>query len=334
MTMDAVLQDVLADLAGPTLLIGKNRQVLFANDAFRHLARLDPQAQPCSAFLAPTIPLASESCCWSVADRYLACGEPALWHLRAAGNACLPVLCVLRDIRVGTRTSVIALSLQAIVDGGAVHDMAAQHFSAMRQTLADDQAFALWLERYLRQQLGIGQLAWLSLGDAGRFANAAPLWHAVAEDIGRAMDSHPSAVRDSGVFDVVIERPRSKLGVVHVFAPSGGVAGPLLALSASGGGLDAAAVAMLRAAVDTVASPRALGAAAGVPHIESLALSAIEREVLKLTCGGRTDKEIARHRSVSVNTVRNQVRTLMLKLGVRKRTQLVALALHAHHDQA
>ena len=79
--------------------------------------------------------------------------------------------------------------------------------------------------------------------------------------------------------------------------------------------------------------PRARGVAAGVPHIEALALSAIEREVLKLTCGGRTDKEIARHRSVSVNTVRNQVRTLMLKLGVRKRTQLVALALHAHHDQ-
>lgn len=332
MAIATVLQDILADVAGPTLLIGKDRQVLFANDAFRHLARLDPQAQPCSAFLAPTIPLASESCCWSVADRYLACGEPALWHLRTAGK-CLPVLCALRDIRVGTRTSVIAVTLQVIVDGGAVHDLAARHFSAMRQKLADGQAFALWLERYLRQHLGIGQLAWLALGDAGRFTNAAPLWHTVAEDVGRAMDSHPAAMRESRVFDVLIERPRSKLKIVHVFAPAGDVTGPLLALSASGGGLDTAAVAVLRAAVDTMASPRAPGFAAGLPHIESLTLSAIEREVLKLTCGGRTDKEIARHRSVSVNTVRNQVRTLMLKLGVRKRTQLVALALRAHHDQ-
>jgi DNA-binding CsgD family transcriptional regulator len=334
MTMGAVLQDILAELAGPTLLIGKNRQVLFANDAFRRLARLDAEGQPCSAFLAPTIPLETQACCWSVADHYLACNEPALWHLRSAEGACIPVLCVLRDIRIGGQTSVIALSLQAIEDGGAVHDIAAQHFSAMRQTLANDQAFALWLERYLRQQLGIGQLAWLSSGQAAMVANPAPLWRAVAEDIGRAIDSHPSAVRDSGVFDVVIERPRSRAKVVHLFAPGDGVPGPLLAVSATGGGLTAEVVALLRAAVDTVASPRALAVAAGAPRIELLALSTIEREVLNLTCGGRTDKEIARHRAVSVNTVRNQVRTLMLKLGVRKRTQLVALALQAHHDPA
>ena len=172
MTMDAVLQDILADLAGPTLLIGKNRQVLFANDAFRRLACLDVEDQPCSAFLAPTIPLDTQACCWSVADRYLACNEPALWHLRSPGGACMPVLCVLRDIRIGSRTSVIALNLQHIADRGAVHDLAAQHFSSMRQTLVDDQAFALWLERYLRQQLGIGQLAWLAAGGAGSVANA------------------------------------------------------------------------------------------------------------------------------------------------------------------
>lgn len=334
MTMAPVLQDILADLAGPTLLIGRNRRVLFANDAFRLLARLDPEEQPCSAFLAPTIPLATESCCWSVADRYLACNEPAIWHLRSAGGACIPVLCVLRDIHIGSRTSVIALNLQAITDRGAINDLAAQHFSAMRQTLADDQAFMLWLERYLRRHLGIGQLAWLASGQAGMVANPNTLWRAVAEDIGRSIDSHPSAVRDSGVFDVVIERPRSRAKIVHVFAPSGGVPGPLLAVSATSGGLDAAAIAVLRAAVDIAASPRAVGIAVEVPRIESLALSTIEREVLNLTCSGQTDKEIARHRAVSVNTVRNQVRTLMRKLGVRKRTQLVALALHAHHDRA
>lgn len=334
MTMDAVLQDILADLAGPTLLIGQNRRVLFANDAFRRLARLDAEDQPCSAFLAPTIPLETQACCWSVADRYLACNEPALWHLRTAGGACTPVLCVLRDIRIGSRTSVIALNLQAIADHGAVHDLAVQHFSSMRQTLADDPAFALWLERYLRQQLGIGQLAWLASGQAGMLANPAPLWRAVAEDIGRAIGSHPAAVRDSGVFDVVIERPGSRAKVVHVFAPGGGVPGPLLAVSATGGRLDAQAVTVLRAAVDTVASPRVVRIPAPALRLESLALSRVEREVLTLTCGGRTDKEIAHHREVSVNTVRNQVRGLMLKLGVRKRTQLVALGLQAHRDAA
>lgn len=333
MTMDALLQDILADLAGPTLIIGKNRRVLFANDAFRRLASLDPQDQPCSAFLVPTIPLAEESCCWSVADHYLACNERAMWHLRSAEGAYLPVLCVLRDIRIGGQTSVIALSLQAIVDGGAVHDLAAQHFSAMRQTLADDQAFALGLGRYLRQQLGIVQLGWLAAGLPGFAANPAPLWRGVAEDIGRTMHTYPAAVLDSGVFDVVVVRSGARAKIVHVFAPGSGVAGPLLAVSGTGGGLDSAAITMLRAAVSAVSSPRARYRWRA-PHIDSLALSAIERKVLELTCDGRSDKEIARHRSVSVNTVRNQVRTLMQKLGVRKRTQLVALALQAHHDPA
>lgn len=334
MTMDALLQDVLADLAGPTLLIGHNRRVLFANDAFRQLAQLEVQDQLCSVFLAPTIPLAESACCWSVADRYLACDEAALWHVRTGSGACRLVLGTLRDIRVGKRSSVIALSLQALPDGGAVQELAKQHFTAMRQSLGEERAFASWVERYLRRQLGIRQLGWLTWNESGTLSTSAPLWRAVAHAIVRAIDAHPAAVRESGAFDIVVEPSRARPIVVHVFAPVAGSRGPLLAVSGTQGRLDGSAVAMLRAAVDAASEARTASGSPATLHVESLALSRVEREVLELTCSGRTDKEIARHRSVSVNTVRNQVRSLMLKLGVNKRTQLVARILQAQHDLA
>ena len=54
-------------------------------------------------------------------------------------------------------------------------------------------------------------------------------------------------------------------------------------------------------------------------------LTASERAVLTCVVAGLADKEIARQRGVSVHTVRNQVRAIMRKTGVNKRTRLVAL---------
>lgn len=52
-----------------------------------------------------------------------------------------------------------------------------------------------------------------------------------------------------------------------------------------------------------------------------------EREILACLQAGMPDKEIARQRQASINTVRNQVNAVMRKMGVHKRTQLVALGL-------
>lgn len=62
---------------------------------------------------------------------------------------------------------------------------------------------------------------------------------------------------------------------------------------------------------------------ASPPPVEPL--SARERTVLRLLVAGATNKEIARHLDVSVNTVKTHVRNVYAKLGVRNRGRLVAL---------
>ena len=51
-----------------------------------------------------------------------------------------------------------------------------------------------------------------------------------------------------------------------------------------------------------------------------------EREVLQLLAAGASNREIARHLVVSVNTVKRHVYNLCSKLGVQSRTQAIARA--------
>jgi DNA-binding NarL/FixJ family response regulator len=48
-----------------------------------------------------------------------------------------------------------------------------------------------------------------------------------------------------------------------------------------------------------------------------------EREIVALLRTGLTNKEIAKELNVSTETVKKHLRTIFLKLGVRRRTQVV-----------
>jgi len=67
-------------------------------------------------------------------------------------------------------------------------------------------------------------------------------------------------------------------------------------------------------------------AASVVPEI---ALSAREREVLALLAEGLANAEIAAELGISINTVRNHVRAVLRKLGLRSRVQAAVYASHA-----
>ncbi|WP_312854719.1 helix-turn-helix transcriptional regulator [Agromyces agglutinans] len=62
------------------------------------------------------------------------------------------------------------------------------------------------------------------------------------------------------------------------------------------------------------------------PLTDTVALSAREREVLKLLASGARNREIANELGISENTVKFHVSNLLLKSGTRSRAELAALA--------
>jgi DNA-binding NarL/FixJ family response regulator len=58
-------------------------------------------------------------------------------------------------------------------------------------------------------------------------------------------------------------------------------------------------------------------------------LTVRETEVLRLVAQGAANKQIAQHLSITENTVRSHVSTILRKLGVQSRTQATLYALHS-----
>ncbi len=64
-----------------------------------------------------------------------------------------------------------------------------------------------------------------------------------------------------------------------------------------------------------------------IEGVQSSGLTAREHEIVTDICRGLANKEIARHRQISINTVQNHLRAIFAKTGVDSRTRLMCLAL-------
>lgn len=62
-----------------------------------------------------------------------------------------------------------------------------------------------------------------------------------------------------------------------------------------------------------------------IPPQNGPTLTSRERQVLKLIADGRTNREIATHFCLSVNTVQNHVKHILKKLAARNRTHAGAI---------
>ena len=64
--------------------------------------------------------------------------------------------------------------------------------------------------------------------------------------------------------------------------------------------------------------------------LAAIGLSAQEAAILRLVAGGYSNKEVARHLSISVGTVKNHVSDILRKLDARDRTHAVLKAIAGH----
>lgn len=312
-----LLDGVLAELAPPTLLIAADRHILYASPAFSRLTGLAAAELPCDAFLTPALSLGRSTCCWDVLDAYLDSGEPALWQVKHHDGVYRPVLCQLDNMAVNGRPLALTLTLSPLEP--LVSPLALSLFRCMRRGLPDAAAYRRCVAGYFRTHFGLGTVTWY---DGDRDLPVAPA---------------PAPFDRVAPFDLL--EPRGRHGLPrHVFPMPGGPGG--LLVGDTHGQLDRSLANALATAMWVSAEAPVEADALGLDASGSAvaeALSPSERVVLASVGAGYSDKDIARRRGVSVHTVRNQVRTIMRKTGVNKRTHLVVLVMggsaeHRLHD--
>ncbi len=323
MSTSDLLHGMLSELAGPLLLIGSDKHLLFASPAFRQLVGMEVDALPCDVLLFPaTSPDESRGCCWNVLDTYLAGKEAGLWQLRDDQDACQPVLCDIRAIDMADRPVMIAIVVKPLKE--LVSPVALSFFRCLRRSATTSEAYEEGVAEYFRKNYGFGVAKWLRFDRNAMPAVETPLM----EKLIHAIDGVDPLVRQNGLFDIIVEMA-GRERVFHVFQSPQGVGKTCLVVGDNGGRFGDEVICALRAAVamwSESADLPAPGNRAINPALIEL-LSVTEREILGCLQEGMCDKEIASLRRVSVNTVRNQVRAVMHKLGVSKRTRLVAFSL-------
>lgn len=325
MSTTDLLHEMLSELAAPMLLIGSDKRLHFASPAFRRLAAMDIEGMPCDVLLQPpNFALSTGHCCWNVLDLYLASGESGLWQLRGGQDVLRPVLCEMRAIGVAGRSAMIAILVKPLND--LAPTVALSFFRSLRRSVGSVEMYEKNTVTYLRKHYGIGIALW-----SGRSRDdTLPAESLLMEKLNHAIAAVDSRVLQNGLFDLVVEVD-GRQRVFHVFQSQQSVRQTRLVVSDTCGQLGDELICALLAAVVVWTEPADLpvpGSRTISPSTIEL-LSAVEREILGYLRQGMGDKEIATLRGVSVNTVRNQVCAVMHKVGVNKRSRLVAFDLAA-----
>jgi two-component system, NarL family, nitrate/nitrite response regulator NarL len=175
------------------------------------------------------------------------------------------------------------------------------------------------------------------LGCASTLDDGVPLIHELGPDIVLLHESRVGGIRDirallastPWVRVIALAVPESEAEVVHY--AEAGVAGCvtqdagrhhlLAGIASVARGEGAYTPRMVASLLRRVA----MAASEQRPVSVSLRLTSRELEIVGLIGEGLSNKEIARHLSIQLSTVKNHVHNLLEKLGVRRRTEAAAL---------
>ncbi|MBA3058652.1 MAG: helix-turn-helix transcriptional regulator [Gammaproteobacteria bacterium] len=312
--------NIVRELAEPLILIDESRSVVYASHAFDQLVGPHRHACRCETFLLPTASMGDfEFCCWDVLDHYSAQNGQAFWPLITSDDRIIPTLCRISTIELAARPLYIVLRFSLLAD--AASPVALDFFRAQHRTLGSRAVYGAWLKHYLHQHYQPQFIAWVGVESDW------PGYQTEREQAIQMVYARGLSMETPTPFDLLL-RQEGESFLYHVFpcAREGGESEALV-MSAPRNGFTAPMVDEIRQAVNLTTAPPWNGAENQMSTVvTNFGFTDKERRILLLLTKGASDKEIAETLNFSVHTIKNQVRSMMEKAQVHKRTVLVALA--------
>lgn len=311
-----MLLDLFAELVDPLIIVDKSHTVLFHSAAFESMVGgpLKPSKFHCKTLIAPS----GMGCCWDAMEAYSDDEKSGLWHIRCFDGQLLPVLASWRSVAVGARQFFLVLQFNRIEPSSSA--VCSSFFSGLRRSAAHQTEYILRVSQYLRQACDFPTIAWFeSKNDDIHLMHANGLKQNEIKALGKALSK---SLRDTEDINVAVDNRNE---IFHVFSCSSSNKTTIrLAIGHLSAQLDIKAIATIWAAVSvSCCLPKVNFDEADVlGQVFLEILSPAERDVLNKIVKGLTDKEIAKTRNVSHFTVKNQVKNILRKAGVDKRTKL------------
>jgi DNA-binding CsgD family transcriptional regulator len=301
-------------LSTPFILINKDKEIIFQSDSFKKLVCFNHKNLGlCSAFLISALNInGGKECCWDVVENYQKSNENALWQIRDHKKNIKTILCKIELINVGDSSAIIALKIEPIVESQA--PIAKSFFNNLYCSLDNENTYKKVVCKYFREHYNIKYVKWLSLQN--KYPNV------LEQKIINIISRHTKKY----IYDIIIEHNKS-FKIFHIFRHSDD---SFLVIGKMKSKLDIHFVNILQTAIDTLDIQEDELLTLQKKQIKQGAflelLTYSEKEILTYLQKGLSNKEIAIKRGVSINTIRNQVRSMMEKAGVNKRIKMILLA--------
>lgn len=306
---DVLMNQIIRKLLGPTLIVDQERTVQFASESLCTILGRKEIIGTCEGMLfAPRIS-SGGGCCWDSIDDYLKCGGDALWPMRRDDGTWISMLCQLSVIDIAGDHGMVHIRLRPLKY--PLH-RDVELFRTVLASFPQVESYMQWARLFFARH-GKLDLEWLDP-------------HAVDDPRLGMVQNGIAVVGGDAPFDIrVLDGNRRT--VRRVVAAEGPEGMRIALLRSDTGRLRAGELASAWAAVSVATQTRAHSLAA--PTVAPMIFAELtprEREILGLVLEGLTDSEMATRLGVSEHTVKNHVRHIMDKSGVRRRMQLAALA--------
>lgn len=314
--MDRFLLEVLGSVLEPMALVGQDRRILYATPSFKKLTGLGEEEIACSKVFRPAFSPNPTPCCWNLAPWHRL-GELGIWLTQDMGQA---FLCRAARINLNGSTSFLLLRMEPLPMDPMPKAplpwpfLTRQLFQALSQSLGPE-GYRRHVAKLLKKTYGLKEVVWLNPEEGNGLA-------ALARQALAAMPSPlPFDLANGAYYYHVFPgtKPEQPLLLVRGLRNVG--ARDLLifrwAAACSAGESQ-------KTCTDTEVL-EGLGIFSPLTHREW--------QILALVAEGSDNKKIAATLGISLNTVKNHMKSILAKTQSQRRTELVRRYLQALADQ-